>query len=735
MKQPYLPPALQLTAAIMACAAPALAQDKPTGAAAEKPAVSSALKEELKWLQAEKITVSTASLRAESLDRAPATVRVLTQRQLQERGYRNIEDVLKSLPGVDVLNHVHANSKSVVTLRGLTGNNKFIILQDGIRISSPTGETDLQISENYPLYMAKQVEVLSGPASALYGADALTGVINIITEEPTREGTVRGSLAGGSFATWQTSFFAAKRFSDAVAVSLGGHHQLSDGAPLSKYYPTEFAAIPAGGAPYEPAYRSFSTWAKVELWENLTLGWNQSFLATSIADAELPGTITAYEGPPENPTAVATAYAKYKFTLDERISGVVQANYSRYERLPHSGYRNAFTGSFTPPFTQAYKYAFSERFQLEPRVTLELEKHVLSAGLTADYSYTIPKTVDLTSPYDPSRGPGAQGFNYVGSAIPARLFEEESFNTGMFLQAQTEWTERFSSTVGLRFDYNSEYGETINPRLGLVFQQTPETTWKMLYGRSYLAPSAHLRFENYGSFDINPTTSSYFFIANPDLRPEELQTLELSLNHKLTDELSVGLVGFYSLLNNAILSTDNVGANTTFIPGGTLNFTQQYRNVGELTARGVELTLDYTVKTGSSRIDLWSSFTYINGEVHDKNQGIHYDLPFTSTELVKAGATWNLNDRFILTPSVNWNGPQAGAAANNTTGFGTRTSDFYVVNLYAELRSPSQNLALFLRADNLLDRRYYNAGFGGFSNFYLTPQDSRAITVGLHGRF
>jgi iron complex outermembrane receptor protein len=450
-----------------------------------------------------------------------------------------------------------------------------------------------------------------------------------------------------------------------------------------------------------------------------------------LADAELPGTITAYEGPPENPTAMATAYAKYKFTIDERISGVVQANYARYERLPHSGYRNAFTGSFTPPFTQAYKYAFGERFQLEPRVTMELEKHVLSAGLTADYSSTIPKTVDLTSPYDTSRGPGAQGFNYVGSAIPAKLFEEESFNTGMFLQAQTEWNERLSSTVGLRLDYNSEYGETVNPRLGLVFQQTPETSWKMLYGRSYLAPSAHLRFENFGSFDVNPTTSSYFFIANPDLRPEELQTLELSLTHKLTDEVTVGVVGFYSLLNQAILFTDNVGANTTFIPGATLNFTQQYRNVGELTARGVELTVDYTIKTGGSRLDLWGSFTYINGEVHDKNQNIHYDLPFTSTEMLKLGATWNYNDRIVVTPSVNWNGPQAGAAANNTTGFGTRTTDFYVVNLYG----PSQNLALFVRADNLLDKRYYNAGFGGFSNFYLTPQDSRAITVGVTGRF
>ena len=735
MEKSHLLSALHITAAIMACAVPSFAQDnKPAEGTAEKTPASTALRDELRWLQAEKITVSTASLRAESLDRAPATVRVITQRQMNERGYRNLEDVLKGLPGVDVLNHVHSDSKGVISLRGVTGNNKFIILQDGIRISGPTGETNLQISENYPLYMARQVEILSGPASALYGADAMSGVINIITESPTPEGTVRGSFSGGDFQTWQTSFYASKRFSDAVAVTISGHHQQTDGAPLSKYYPADFAALPPGAAPYASPVRSFSTYAKIELWENLTLGWNQSFIATSLADAELPGAITAYEGPPENPTALVTAYAKYKFTLNERVSGEVQANYSRYERLPHSGYRNAFTSGFVAPYVQAFKYAYGERVQIEPRVTVELDKHVLSAGLTADYSYAIPKTVDLATPYDTSKGPGQQGRTYLGSAIPAQLFEEESFNTGMFLQAQTEWNERFSSTVGLRFDYNSEYGETINPRLGLVFQQTPETTWKMLYGRSYLAPSAHLRFENFGSVAV-PTTA-YFFIPNPNLKPEELQTLELSFTHRLTEELTFGAVAFYTLMDQTILPVYTVGAgNTTFIPGTTITDTEQYQNIGKLQSRGVELTLDHEWKGALARLNVWGSLTLINGQLKDRVSAAAYDLPFTSQELLKLGATWNFNDRFILTPTVNFNGPQAGAASPGTIGFGTRTPEFYVVNLYAELRNARQNFALFLRADNLLDRRYYNAGFGGDYNFYATPQDSRAVTVGLRGSF
>lgn len=414
--------------ALCALAGSTVAQESaaPTTPSADgKGATRSALSDELKWLQAEKITVSTASLRAEALDRAPATVRVLTQRQIQERGYRTLEDVLKALPGVDVLNHVQSDSKSLIALRGITGNNKFVILQDGVRVSSPTGETSLQVSENYPLYMAKQVEFLSGPASALYGADAMTGVINIITKDAPRAGTVEGSFAAGSFQTWQTSFYAAKRFSDDVAVSLGGHWQRSDGAPLSEKYRTDFAGIPAGGAQYQPEFHSFSTWSKVELWDNLTVGWNQSFLSTSLADAEQPGTTTTYEGPPQNPTSLGLVYAKYKFTANERLSGLIDVSYSRYERLPHSGYRNIYsTVAFAPPFTQAFKYAYGERVQIEPRVQWELERHVLSAGLTANYTYAIPKTVDLATPYNTSLSPSQQRQNYLGSAIPARLFEE-----------------------------------------------------------------------------------------------------------------------------------------------------------------------------------------------------------------------------------------------------------------------------------------------------------------------
>ena len=106
--------------------------------------------------------------------------------------------------------------------------------KDGIRINSPTVEPIIPVAENYPLYNAKQVEILYGPASAIYGADAFSGVINIITENAPRDATVRATVEGGEFDSYRVDVYGAKRYNDGVAVSLGGHYQETDGPDLDE---------------------------------------------------------------------------------------------------------------------------------------------------------------------------------------------------------------------------------------------------------------------------------------------------------------------------------------------------------------------------------------------------------------------------------------------------------------------------------------------------------------------
>jgi outer membrane receptor protein involved in Fe transport len=706
-----------------------------------KPSKTGMLVEELRWLQAEKITVSTASLRSETVEQAPATVRVITARQIRERGYQSLHEILRDLPGVAVLDHVQAESKNRIAFRGITGNNKFIILKDGIRINSPTGEPITPVAENFALYDVKQVEVLYGPASALYGADAFTGVINLVTRDIPDEWAVDGDVAGGEFDTYRLNLRLARRVNDWFAFSLGGHYFETDFADLTRKYPGDFPLndqVTFGGVvvtpaaarlPYAGDYSAWGTTAKVEVGPHLTLGWNQSLFRAHMSEGDR-NEITEYGTGNYNNTLLATPHAKWHQQFNERWTLDAQANYSRYEQLPESKFVNIFSG-----YGDAYKYGLGERIQFEPRVTLELERHTFIGGLTYENFHSIPHTQDLSTPYDTDKDPNQQGQTHPGSAgtLPIQFFTASYWNLGSFLQAQSEWTDQITTTAGVRFDYNEDYKETINPRAGVVYRPRDDTTVKALYGRSFLAPAQFLRFENFGSFGAlgSPTTSFFFRIPNPDLKPEKLQTGELSLTHNLTPDLTASLVGFYTDAKDIILPGAASAADlAAFIPGTVIFAGDQEQNIGDAEAYGAEVTLDYTIRQSRARWDLWGSFTYVDGTLRDKSTGGRFALPFTSREMVKLGVTFNFKDRVVITPSFYWNGEQTGAPP-----FAPRTSSHGILNLYVEVRTKNQLGAAFIRVTNLTDERYFNAGAGGPFTAAASPQDPRWIQGGVRLQF
>ncbi len=113
----------------------------------------------------------TASKNSENLFTAPATVIAFNAEQIKFFGWRDLKDVFRALPGVDISYDQQGDLKSLVTFRGILGNNKLLILQDGKRVNAISGEMFIY-AHNLPLNIYKRIEILYGPASALYGADA-----------------------------------------------------------------------------------------------------------------------------------------------------------------------------------------------------------------------------------------------------------------------------------------------------------------------------------------------------------------------------------------------------------------------------------------------------------------------------------------------------------------------------------------------------------------------------------
>ena len=182
--------------------------------------------------------VSSVSKKPEELRLAPATISVITSNNLIERGYNDIIDVLRDIPGFDLsINYgvLYAN----VYQRGFRTSNteKTLFLIDGVEDNN-LWSNYANISQQYPLSNIKQIEIIYGPASTMYGTNAFSGVINIITKQPVdfiknnKNYGIDARVGSGSYnSKFADVSYAYKK--DAVSFSITGRVNNSDRPDLS----------------------------------------------------------------------------------------------------------------------------------------------------------------------------------------------------------------------------------------------------------------------------------------------------------------------------------------------------------------------------------------------------------------------------------------------------------------------------------------------------------------------
>ena len=191
--------------------------------------------------------VASVSKTKESLREAPATVAVITGEEIERRGYHDLEEVFHDLPGFDI-SRSNGAIYSTFYQRGLRSNtsDRNLFLLDGIEQNDLTGNL-LALSRQFPLSNIDRIEVIYGPASTMYGANAYTGVISILTKAPEAllpEGArigLRGELTSGPFATRAADATVAGRSQrSSVAWSLTARRFRSAERDLSSYPDWDF---------------------------------------------------------------------------------------------------------------------------------------------------------------------------------------------------------------------------------------------------------------------------------------------------------------------------------------------------------------------------------------------------------------------------------------------------------------------------------------------------------------
>jgi len=684
-----------------------------------------------------------ASYTEEKPSDAAATAYVVTSETIEKRGYAVLTDLLADMPQFQVQRNSDVRRLNVVSVRGIPNNERLVILYDGVRVTPPTGDL-LAIAGQFSLKNAARVEVVMGPMSSIYGADAFSGVINVVSRR-SLENSAGASYGRFNARSGQLSasvpLSSDKQTGPLASLTLDG--RAADGPKLPDFYKQDYTwyngRYQAGEAQLSP-YNASTTTVPVLRYDaaakssflngRLTLGSLEtgiiSMRESHSSSIGVKPELTLYSSDARFATDQWTVYARNVYTApDESWTLSTLLSYYNYEIDPETKFRNSFSG-----YGDAYKYARSQSSSLQETLSFEpAEGYPVLLGLSYQENAVIPYAADLGHRFDVSKSPASQGFVYSGSTIPVDFYSINYANTGAFLRVQTKEIGNATISAGLRYDNNTSYGETWNPRAGLVWRPggSENTVVKVLYGEAYLAPSPFYTHKHFGAFVSSPTAPSgyhsYFFhVPSGDLDPEKIRSAEGSISKSFGHALRLSLNPYYNKVFDLI--QDVIIGPGTF-KGVEVDSIEKAVNRGTMETYGATLRADALTRVGRWSLESWAAYTYSEGKLAGDQ------IPFNSRHLIQAGVS-ALRGKWSFTPKLLYRSYTRDQDGQRVSGF--TTADLYM--RYGVSRARAGGLSAYLELKNLFDRRYYNAAYGGGAD-HLTgaPQDPRTLSAGAEYRF
>jgi outer membrane cobalamin receptor len=696
------------------------------------------------------IVVTTASRAPEGISAAPARVQVVTAAQIERRGYRSVLDVLKDLADFKVDLAGDPDYPAQLAVQGTSGAHLVVLLLDGIRASSPTNDP-LPMMANYPVHNARQVEIVYGPASALYGADAFSAVINIISKDVTESPGLAVSSSLGQFGLYNQTASYGVRLGANATLMLSGQF-LSDHQPdLGRFYPETFGGLQGQhsgvfntifgpmtprrpvSADYDIPTSAHSVQAGLRS-GGLDLSLFENRSRTSTAPPYTPDN-AVYSAEAFNDNHLLVASGSYTRTIG-RVTSTSTLMHSRHELDSESGYRYVFSN-----MNKSFKYAYGSLTKVEQQLSWKPAAAVaITTGGTFERFFSIPLGADLNTPSESRLVPGT----IVDTNILDRFVKLRYANTGAYAQAQYTPKPRVTLTLGARGDYNSRYGATFNPRLGVVARPTGSTTLKVLYGTAFLAPSPFQAYSHYGSFystDGGKTyASNYWHVPNPDLEPQRKRTVELNLLQTLGSSFQFSGSVFYSRFSNLIQDSDADQSYAGLYRGWPVAYIDFAVNEGHAIAYGSWLRLDYLRTFGPARLfEAHAAAGLANGR---QSHGLQLADGSTMSAPTGAMAPVQLRfgadidwDRWRVAPRLSVVGTQRLLATTEVAGsLERRTLSGYATVDVNVRRNLFRTLDAFLTIENALDRRYRTLNPGAYTNpeeLIGAPQNPRRATLGF----
>jgi iron complex outermembrane receptor protein len=486
-------------------------------------------------IKARKTTIATGD--TQSTARAPSVTSVITSQDMEAIGATDLDEALETVPGLHVRRD-NLRYNPIYAIRGLssTSNPEVLTLINGIPINNLFYGDRSNVWGGMPINAISRIEIIRGPGSAVYGADAYSGVINIITK--TKE-DINGTESGvrlGSFNTEDAWILHGSQWAGFdLAFALEYHDTDGQRETIEADAQTAFDQLFGTHASFAPGPVNLalhSIESRLDLsrgkWR-MRMGVQDRGIGNGAGMAQALDPVGHYL---DNRFNADLTYSNPNFTNYWDVTAQVSHYRTKLEtRVNNWLYPpGAFGGTYPEGFIGNPQVSESHtRFDLSGFYS-GFPEHLLRVGTGYHYSEMYKVRESKNFGIDPSTGqPLSPGSPVIDDTDTPFIFTPERDRRNWYVYLQDIWKvmPNWELTTGIRYDDYSDFGSTVNPRLALVWQPRPNLTSKLLYGRAFRAPSSQEQFVT-----NNPVQQ-----GNPNLKPETIETWELAVDYRATEKL------------------------------------------------------------------------------------------------------------------------------------------------------------------------------------------------------
>lgn len=604
------------------------------------------------------ITVSTAKI-PQTISENGRSVLIISGDRLNNFSFSTVDEMLKYIPGIEIQSRNGFGAQADITMRGSTFTQVLILL-DGMRMNDPL---TAHFNSNIPITPAEieRIEVLKGPAAAIYGPDAVGGVINIVTK------------------TFEKPFFKAEKEID-VALNYGEENLISGN--VGGFYSTNKFAVGGG------------------------VLWNSS-------DGQLiPEKTLIADGDTTNLEA-------YNNFFDVRtVSGSFAMDLGKYWSM---AYRTAYDYR---DFSARYFYTRST-FDKSVETTTNWWNHLRFSRLTGESRTSIDISYKLNTDefiFNPAFTGNNHTTNFVnllinryqaisdevsvsyGVQVDNRSISSNDrgnhndWHTGVFVIGAYRPNSMWSITSSLRLDYDENYNLELSPQLNFVYANNNFLV-RGSGGRSIRAADYT---ERYISNNLAGPLSAGRNLGNPNLNAERSWSGELGLDYFINDEIRFKMTGFTrastSLIDYVLTNEANISNNSNLTTGADYFYAT---NVTDVRTNGIETELWTSLSTSDERakLNIGLGYTFINTTNEDNVLSVY--ITSHARHLLVSSWEVNVGDFSLLASTIYKSRDPRSAAA-----IGVALEPSYFVTNGKIAYSINDKLQIHLNALNLFNVQY-----------------------------